>query len=195
MMRAVTAPFESVEPVPELALSGSNDRRLRAMLKQHYATVWRVVRRLGVADASAEDVAQQVFVIAASKIDAIEPHAERAFLLGAAARVAANQRRSAPTRYEAPEEDVGGRASDAPGADELLDEKRLRELLDHVLLGLPDDLRAVFVLYEVEELALSDIAAALEIPIGTATSRLRRAREAFAAVARRVRARFRAKEK
>ena len=44
---------------------------------------------------------------------------------------------------------------------------------------MPDDLRVVFVLYELEEMSTPEIAALLEIPPGTAASRLRRAREAF----------------
>lgn len=194
-MRALRDSFRPPVPVQDLGTLESNHRRLGAMLKQHYTPVWRVVRRLGVQDASAEDVAQQVFVVAAAKLEQIEPHAERAFLLGTAARLAANHRRSAPSRYEATEEDVGGRASDAPGADELVDEKRLRSVLDEVLAAMPDDLRTVFVLFEVEELSTAEIAAALDIPHGTAASRLRRAREAFGTAARRARARLGSKEK
>jgi RNA polymerase sigma-70 factor, ECF subfamily len=195
MMRALRESFRPSAPVQDLSTPQTSDQRLGALLKEHYAAVWRVVRRLGVPDASAEDVAQQVYVVAAAKLSQIEPHAERAFLLGTAARLSANHRRSAPSRYEAAEEDVGSRASDTPGADELVDEKRLRGVLDDVLGGLPDDLRTVFVLFEVEELSTADIAAALDIPHGTAASRLRRAREAFAAAARRARARLGSKEK
>ena len=195
MMHALRDSFRPAAHTVDAAGEGSRDRRLAGLLKHYYAAVWRVVRRLGVPDASAEDVAQQVFVVASSKLEQIELHAERAFLLGTAARLAANHRRSAPVRYEAAEEDIGARASGAPGADELLDAKRLRKVLDDVLEELPDDLRTVFVLFEVEELAVADIASALAIPHGTAASRLRRAREAFAAAARRTRARMSSKEK
>ena len=41
--------------------------------------------------------------------------------------------------------------------------------------------RAVFVLYELEELSVPDIAELLGVPVGTAASRLRRARAAFSA--------------
>ena len=61
--------------------------------------------------------------------------------------------------------------------------------------ALPDDLRTVFVLFEVEEMASADIAAALDLPLGTVASRLRRAREAFGTAAKRVRARMSSKEK
>ena len=63
--------------------------------------------------------------------------------------------------------------------EQLTGQKRQRELLDGVLDGLDGDLRSVFVLYEIEELTMAEIAAALEIPPGTVASRLRRARALF----------------
>jgi RNA polymerase sigma-70 factor (ECF subfamily) len=169
--------------------------RLRDALRSHYSDVWRVVRRLGVPESSAEDAAQAVFLVAASKLDDIPVGKERAFLLGTAARVAANHRRSAAARYELADDEVAReRADERPAADALLEEKRLREHLDQVLSGLPDDLRTVLVLFELEEMGLSEIATALGIPRGTAASRLRRAREAFEGAARRLRARLAAGE-
>jgi RNA polymerase sigma-70 factor (ECF subfamily) len=52
------------------------------------------------------------------------------------------------------------------------------------------DLRAVFVLFELEGLEVREIAALHEIPAGTASSRLRRAREEFSTLAKRARATF-----
>jgi RNA polymerase sigma-70 factor (ECF subfamily) len=49
-------------------------------------------------------------------------------------------------------------------------------LLDKVLAELPEDLRAIIVLFELEELRTPEIAEALGIPVGTVASRLRRAR-------------------
>jgi RNA polymerase sigma-70 factor (ECF subfamily) len=48
----------------------------------------------------------------------------------------------------------------------------------------------VLVLFELEELEVKQIAELQRIPIGTAGSRLRRAREEFAAIVRRLRARL-----
>jgi len=48
-----------------------------------------------------------------------------------------------------------------------------------VLLSMPDILREVITLYEIEELNLSEIADSLAIPEGTVASRLRRARVEF----------------
>lgn len=50
------------------------------------------------------------------------------------------------------------------------------ELLKHALASLDEQLRAVFVLREVEGLSYEQIAQALEIPAGTVASQLRRAR-------------------
>jgi RNA polymerase sigma-70 factor (ECF subfamily) len=61
----------------------------------------------------------------------------------------------------------------------LLDRKQARELLDRVLDAMPDDLRTAFVLFELEGYSGPEVAEMLEIPLGTATSRLRRARETF----------------
>ena len=55
---------------------------------------------------------------------------------------------------------------------------RLR-LLDTLLASLPDELREVVILCELESMTLSEAAAVLEIPQGTVASRLRRARAAL----------------
>ena len=57
-------------------------------------------------------------------------------------------------------------------------------LLDQLSL----DLRAVFVLFELEELSTNEIAALLGIPAGTVSSRLHRARDEFQALCARARA-------
>ena len=57
-----------------------------------------------------------------------------------------------------------------------------------MLERLPLELRTVFVLFELEGLQIRDIAELEEIPLGTVGSRLRRAREEFSAIAKRVRA-------
>jgi RNA polymerase sigma-70 factor (ECF subfamily) len=188
MLRASRRPWLSrAAEVESTATAARPD--LRTLLDRHHGEIWRVVRRLGVPDASAEDVAQQVFVVAASKLDALEKGRERAFLFGIAVRLAANHRRTSALRHESASDEMDELVSETPHADELLDRKQLRELLDEVLDSLPQDMRTVLVLFELEELRLDEIALLLGIPRGTAASRLRRAREAFDLAAKRVRAR------
>jgi RNA polymerase sigma-70 factor, ECF subfamily len=161
--------------------------RLRRLFDQEYDFVWRSLRRLGVQTENLEDAAQQVFVIVSKKLDRIEPEDERRYLFGIVLRVAANARRSRGRRREVSEDHAGEPLDEAATADGLLERKEARLLLDRVLGAMSDDLRVVFVLFELEEMTLVEISALHEIPLGTATSRLRRAREQFRTIAARLR--------
>jgi RNA polymerase sigma-70 factor (ECF subfamily) len=161
--------------------------RLARMLKSYYRDVWCLVRRLGVRAEAADDAAQQVFWVAADKLAVIEVGREKRFLLGTALRVAANARRAERTRREEQDsERIASLESTLPLADALLHRKRMRELLDTVLDSMPPDLRAAFVLFEVEGLSTPEAAELLGIPLGTVASRLRRAREVFRKIVRRM---------
>jgi RNA polymerase sigma-70 factor (ECF subfamily) len=71
------------------------------------------------------------------------------------------------------------RVDPRPSPEELVDQKRARQLLDEVLAAMPMDLRAAFTMFEIEGMSVPEVATALGIPPGTAASRLRRARERF----------------
>jgi RNA polymerase sigma-70 factor (ECF subfamily) len=161
------------------AEAASASARLRALREEHFEFVWRSSRRLGVAEADADDAVQQVFIVAAEKLDRIERGKERSFLFAVALRVASHARRAERRRGEVPDEVLESRPDEGPGVEELLEQRRARALLDEALGALPLEARAVFVLFEMEELTLTEIAELLAIPRGTAASRLRRARELF----------------
>jgi RNA polymerase sigma-70 factor (ECF subfamily) len=161
------------------------------MLEAHHASIWRLLRRFGVPQHAVDDAAQEVFWIAARRLADIKHGSEHAFLYGIAIRVAAEARRNAQRNRETPESDALDQVSDgAPNPEQLLDERRSRELLDRVLDAMNTDLRTAFVLFELEGLEIQEIAEVLGIPIGTVGSRLRRAREEFSAIAKRLRARL-----
>lgn len=167
------------------------EARLAELLNAHFRTVWRALRRLGVPEHAVDDAAQEVFIVAAKKLETIVPAYERRFLYGVALRVAANARRARAARPEQPETSaLEETASGAPTPETLLDRKRARELLDATLETMPDDLRTAFVLFELEGCSAPEVAGLLGIPVGTATSRLRRAREAFHASVAELRRRF-----
>jgi RNA polymerase sigma-70 factor (ECF subfamily) len=63
-------------------------------------------------------------------------------------------------------EDHDSRASAFPPADELVSQKRARELLDEALEKMGDDLRAVFVLFEIEGLHTPELARFWASPLG-----------------------------
>lgn len=166
------------------------DKRLRALVDTQYDFIWRSLRRLGVPPTDVDDCAQQVFWVAARKLDEIQEGSERAFLFGTALRVASDARRARTRRREVAEPGEGSEALDpSPDPEEVADKARARALLDEVLDAMPMDLRAPFVLFELEEMPTADIAAVLELPTGTVASRLRRAREEFQKIVARVKAR------
>ena len=161
----------------------ARERALARLLTEHFRMVWRALRRLGVPMHAVDDAAQEVFLVASRKLDDIEAGQEKRFLYGVALRVAANARRARAARPEtALGELVEETASATPSPEALLDRKRARELLDEALERLPDELRTAFVLFELEGCSGPEVAELCDIPLGTAASRLRRAREAFRTV-------------
>jgi RNA polymerase sigma-70 factor (ECF subfamily) len=162
--------------------------RLRAMFAQHYAFVWRVLRRLGVPFGAIDDAAQQVFFVATRRIAEIAVDSERAFLVSTAMRIASEARRAYARNRELANDGLDEMQSDQPDPEQVTDRKRALELLDRVLDAMPFELRVVFVLFEVEGLSTHDIAPMLGLPRGTVASRLRRARAEFHAIAKRLRA-------
>jgi RNA polymerase sigma-70 factor (ECF subfamily) len=166
------------------------DVRLRAIVRENYAFLWRSLRRLGVTAADVDDAAQRVLGVLSRRLADVADGSERAFLFQTAFRVAQETRRARRRdRMALDQERVDGEADPAPLADEALASAEARALLDEVLDAMPLDVRAVFVLFELEQLTTSEIAALLAIPPGTVSSRLRRGREEFESIARRVRAR------
>jgi RNA polymerase sigma-70 factor (ECF subfamily) len=170
-------------PHPEAA------RRFRSLVDAEFGFIWRSLRGLGIPAHSVDDAAQQVFWIAAQKLDAIAVGSERAFLFSTALGVSANARRALKRSREVLDEDaLGAQADEAPDAEALVAMKEERRLLDRVLDLMPDELRTVFVLFVLEGTTTPEISELLGLPPGTVASRLRRAREAFHDIARRIQA-------
>jgi len=172
---------DSLEASHAKVRSAEQEQRLGAALTSHFSTVWRALRRFGVHERNADDAAQHVFMQFAGRLEIVELGRERPYLLGIAAKVAANVRRQQARLREDPAEDLDKQTGEAESPESLLDLEQRRRHLDVVLATLPDEQREVFVLYELEGFSLPEIARMLEIPLGTATSRLRRARAAFEA--------------
>jgi RNA polymerase sigma-70 factor, ECF subfamily len=160
--------------------------RLRALITENFALVWRSLVRLGVPRADAEDALQQVFLVASRRLGDIEEGRERAFLFSTALRIAARARRTQQRRREVFDEHPTERLDPAPGPEEIISRARARAELSAILDAMPLDLRAVFVLFELEQSTMAEIAALLAIPPGTVASRLRRAREHFQSAVRRL---------
>jgi RNA polymerase sigma-70 factor (ECF subfamily) len=143
-----------------------------AWFHAHVEDLWRVVARLGVPAHSVDDVAD------------ITKASERSFLIATAIRLCSNYRQKAHVRREVSWGDgFEQEASPTPDAEQLLIQRRWRELLDQLLAQLTESHRAPFVLYELEGFSVPEIAALLDLPIGTVSSRLWRARAKFSELA------------
>jgi RNA polymerase sigma-70 factor (ECF subfamily) len=143
-----------------------------------------------VEESRADDAAQEVFIVASRKLEQIDPGRERNYLLSSALRVAANYRRAGRARREVADDDsIDAQGDPTPSAEQLLDRKRLRAVLDEVLSAWPSELRTVFVLFEIEGLNIPEISEITQTKSGTVASRLRRARELFVQALKRLRAR------
>jgi RNA polymerase sigma-70 factor, ECF subfamily len=164
--------------------------------RDHAPFVWRVLRRLGIAPAELEDACQEVFLVVHRKLAGFEQRSSlRTWLYGIAVRCAADHRRrirrstgtpAAPAvMTELAERDV---AVDAEQPDAVA-QAQARAMLDEILDELDHDKRAVFVLYELEELTMAEVASAVGCPLQTAYSRLHAARAAVEAAVKRRRAR------
>jgi RNA polymerase sigma-70 factor (ECF subfamily) len=166
--------------VPELV--HAREERLRRAVDEHYLFVWRTLRRLGVPEDEADDVAQEVFLVFSRKLEAIEPHTERGFLFRTATYSAMHAQRRF-RRQRSLEESAAVLEGDGehPSAEEDAERQETLALLDELLAKLPDDLRAVVILCDLEEMTMNEAAEILSVPAGTIASRLRRARAELAA--------------
>jgi RNA polymerase sigma-70 factor (ECF subfamily) len=127
----------------------------------------------------ADDVLQEIILVTARRLPEVPPGREGAFLFATAFRVASERRRRRESRREVGDDALLESEDPALAPDSLLDRARARALLDRVLADMPTELRAVFTLYEIEEMTMAEIADLLSLPPGTVASRLRRAREQF----------------
>jgi len=164
------------------------EARLGALMTAHFDFVWRSLRRLGLPAADADDGAQEVFVVASRKLRAILPRTERRFLFAIALRVASKRRRGLKRGRAASRSRLGeGEANSGP--EQLAELLQARRDFDEILEPMKLEQRAVFVLYELEEMTVTEIAGLLALPLDTVGSRLRVAREEFDLSLRGLRAR------
>jgi len=192
-LAALELPIKSgvVNSVPLPPLSApEREARIAELLQAHHASVWRTLRRFGVSEDRADDAAQEVFIVATRKLELMRTGCERRYLLQIAVRIAANHRRSVRARPESLDEIAIEHHSDStPGADRLLEQKRLRQLVDEVLSRWTPELRTAFVLFELEGLSVPEIAELTDTKLGTVASRLREGRKLFRAAVARLQAR------
>jgi len=171
-------------PGPEVA-DVPRPPTLDAAYREHFRSVWRVLHRLGVPASQVDDATQDVFLVVHRKLDAFDGRAPlRSWIVAIAVRVASDYRRRA---QRARGHELGDAIADAaPTPAEHSEMRESIRLLHSVLAELDETKRAVFVLSELEQLSVPEIADVLGVNLNTVYSRLRAARRQFdAALARR----------
>lgn len=165
---------------------------LRGIVQEHFSNVWRFLRRLGFPRHMADDAAQELFFVALRRIETVPRDKQRGFLFGAALRIATHLKRKDAREIAVDLEEVDEQPEDTSASpDERLDDEKARTILYRLLSEIEERFRVVFVMYEIEGMTMQEIAEVLEIPAGTVASRLRTARDDFAARLERHHARTR----
>lgn len=149
------------------------------LFREHARFVASFVHRLGVPKSDVPDLVQEVFLLAHDK-GGFTPRGTakpRTWIAAIAVRKAAQYRRKKREHLDTEHVERAVSATRTPDDDLATRESlsRVQQCLD----ALDFEHRAVFVLYEVEGQACSEIASALEVPVGTVYSRLHNARKRF----------------
>jgi RNA polymerase sigma-70 factor (ECF subfamily) len=156
---------------------------LAQIYRDQHAFVWRIVRRLGVAEAAVDDAVQEVFVVLHRRRGELDMSGPiRGLLYGIARRVAkrARDKASAAANLRV----VGSTtARENPERDAVIRQKA--EVVRAALDAMDEDKRMTFVLADIEGMTMPEIAECLGVNINTAYARLRAARQKLSqAVAR-----------
>ena len=143
--------------------------------------VWITLQRFGVAPPDLEDAFQDVFIVVKQRIAAFDWACPlTTWLFAVCRRVASTHRRRADRdrgRYEPLVDEL---ADTARSPEEVVADRQAQARLDRMLDGMDIDRRAVFVMFEIEEMPCAEIAEIVGVPLGTVYSRLHAARKELA---------------
>ena len=188
---AALAPARGAPAEMPLDEEGSQPLAFSDLYESHFAFLWRSALRLGTPRAHVDDVVQDTFIVVHRRLASFEGRSSvKTWLFGILFNVVRARRRAVgaePWRRTA-HDDLAAVSDPAAAPDENAARAEAARLVDRLLESLDDDKRAVFILAELEGMSVPEIAQALRIPLNTAYSRLRLARQEFAEAAARHRA-------
>ncbi len=161
----------------------SDGRTFEAIYDQHARTILRWAARLGGPGIDAEDIAQEVFLVAHRRIDTLRADVKPStWLFGITTRVVLKQRRRQRLRGWL-NADVGDGASHliAGGSTplETIEQRRALAVGYGILERMPEALRDAFILFEIEGRTTEEIAEVTGTKPATTRVRLHRARALF----------------
>ncbi len=158
----------------------------------HY--VWRTARSLGVPEADLGDVCQEIWLVVYDKLSEFEGRSSlRTWIYGISLRKSLAHCRTLRRRREDLDDvsqpgPLSARAASEPGPESLYDAQAAWGYLATLLERLDESKRAVFVLHELEDIPMSEVASLVRCPVRTAYSRLRAAKSELGEMLRCARA-------
>jgi RNA polymerase sigma factor (sigma-70 family) len=176
------ADFEPGSDAEVMVRARAEPRWFAVVFDRHFLTIHRYLS-CRVGSESADDLAGEVFRVAFERRDSFDPVGDsaRPWLYGIATNLVHRERRSEGRRLRAfhrlaARPSVPAREDSFELVDERLDAEAAARTVALAVTRLPHADRDALVLFAVEGLTYSEVAAALAIPIGTVRSRISRAR-------------------
>ncbi|MGA2187348.1 MAG: sigma-70 family RNA polymerase sigma factor [Steroidobacteraceae bacterium] len=160
-------------------------RRFEALVLPHLDAAYRFARWLSRSPSDADDVVQEAILRAYRGFDALRGSDVKAWLLTIVRNchftaLKQQQRRAfVPLPEEHDVQDGHAMIATAPDLESTAIRRDEERALERLMSALPEEHREVLLLREIEEMDYREIAAVVNIPIGTVMSRLARARAAL----------------
>jgi RNA polymerase sigma-70 factor (ECF subfamily) len=169
----------SPQHIATLVASPGQIPSFEQIYEEYFEFAWTMLRRFGVRGAHLEDAVQELFIVVHRRLGEFAGRSSlKTWLAAIAWRVASEERRHESRKGGTEPLPQNLRANDRDPHRAAVHAEALR-VLDHLLGQLDADKRAVFVLAELEQMSVPEIAEALSVNLNTVYSRLRAARKAF----------------
>ena len=171
------------------AAQGGNREALDQLFRRHYARLHGVCRRITGNDADAADATQEAMIAmvrALTRFDGRSSFGTWAYRIATNASLDELRRRRRRPLVAGRDHDHGTHHGHDlhehadPSAGERIEQLGDRQQIDVALAALPEDFRVPVVLRDVADLGYAEIAAILDVPVGTVKSRIARGRAMLA---------------
>jgi RNA polymerase sigma-70 factor (ECF subfamily) len=150
-----------------------NPPTVQRLVEEHYDSLYRYAYRLSGASADAEDLTQEAFCKAQSKLSQLrDPGRARPWLFSILRNEYLHRVRDEGKEHLVPLDGVGDLAEPLPEPLPDIDPEQLQQALNE----LSEVYRTPIILYYFEDFGYREIAEQMELPIGTVMSRLARAK-------------------
>lgn len=161
-----------------------DSKAFRALLDATSGVVYRVALRTVGDSADAEDVVQETYVRAWQRLPTLKDHgAIVGWLCRIASNIATDKLRARKSRPQVLASDDDARVAverltnDTPGAESLINSREVSAVVRAAVMDIDERYRVAMLLKDVDGLSAAEIAAALDIPVGTVESRASRGRD------------------